>query len=256
MSQAHLTPRLCLRNLSARAGDEVLLHSIYLDVPARGVLALIGPAGSGKTTLLGLLNRSLGPATGPTVEGQILLDGEDLLGAGVDLRRVRQRVGLVSSHPVPFPGGLADNVAYGLDLGGFADRTRRDRLVERALKGVGLWTEDAEELERPADGLSPGELQLLCLARTLALDPVVVLLDHVTRLLDPVATRRLEHRVRAMAEQRGVVLVTHDLSQAARLSDEVAFLDRGRLVEHGPTSEVFTRPRLQQTEDYLAGRTP
>ncbi len=256
MSSGRLTPRLCLSNLSARAGDIELLKGVYLDVPARGVLAIIGPAGSGKSTLLGLLNRSLGPGPQLSVEGRVLLDGEDLLGEGVDTRRVRQRVGMVLPDPVAFPGSIAENVGYGLDLTGFADRTRRDRKVEFALKLVGLWSEDPEDLERSADGLPRGELMLLCMARTLALDPVVMLLDHVTRLLDPVATRRVERCIRALAEQRGVVLVTHDLTQAARLSDEVAYLDRGRLVEHGPTAEVFTRPRLQQTEDYLAGRSP
>ncbi len=255
MSQRQLTPRLVVRALSLRVADAPVLQGVHLEVPARGVLAVIGPAGSGKTALLRLLNRTL--ARGPTVqvEGQILLDGDDLYSERQRLRRVRQRVGHVFPDPVPFPGTIADNVAYGLALDRVADRTQRDLKIERALKTVGLWTRDRAELMRPADDLSRGDLQLLCIARTLALDPVVLLLENVTRSLDPVATRRVERCIRAVAEHRGVLMLTHDLAQAARLSDEVVYLEDGRVIEQGATAQVFTHPRLQQTEDFLAGRT-
>ncbi len=254
MSQRRLTPRLVVRNLSVRTPETTLLQGVHLEVPARGVLAVIGPAGSGKTALLRLLNRTLlrGPAL--EVEGQILLDGDDLYGHRQELRRIRQRVGHVFSEPVPFPGTVEDNVAYGLALDRVGDRTARDRKIERALRTVGLWSLDRSSLSRPADELSRGELQLLCIARTLALDPVVMLLENVTRSLDPIATRHVERCVRSLAEHRGVLLVTHDLAQAARLSDEVLYLEGGRVIERGPTAEVFTHPRLQQTEDFLAGR--
>jgi phosphate transport system ATP-binding protein len=248
------TPRLVVRNLTVRRGPETLLHGVDLEVPARGVVAIIGPAGSGKTALLGLLNRSLDTAKEFRVAGQILLDGDDLFGPRHVLRRVRQRIGMVFPDPVAFPGTLEDNLAYGLSLDRFAERTTRDARIERALKVVGLWTHDRSSLGRAADELPRGELQLLCIARTLALDPVVMLLDNVTRMLDPVATRRVERCIRRLAEQRGVLLLTHDLAQAARLSDEVVYLDKGRVIERGPTARVFTRPKLQQTEDYLSGR--
>ena len=250
-----MTPRLVVRNLSVQTRTETLLHGVHLEVPARGVLAIIGPVGSGKTALLGLLNRTRIPGPDLLVEGEILLDGEDLVGEQRDPRRVRQRVGMISPDPVPFPGTIQDNVAYGLDLDRLSDRTRRDLKIERALKTVGLWTEDRSSLVRKADDLAQGELQLLCIARALALDPVVMLLDNVTRRLDPIAARLVERCIRTLAEQRGVLLVTHDLSQAARLSDEVLYLDQGRIIEHGPTADVFTRPKRQQTEDYLSGRT-
>lgn len=255
MSGKALTPRLVVRNLSVRTPQGPLLQGVHLEVPARGVMAVVGPAGSGKTALLGLLNRTLVPGPELVVDGQILLDGDDLYGERQSLRRIRQRVGMVSPDPVPFPGTVQDNVAYGVGLDRLADRTARDLRIERALKTVGLWSSDRSTLAQQADGLDRGALQRLCIARTLALDPAVMLLDNITRLLDPVATRRVEGCIRRLAEHRGVLLVTHDLSQAGRLSDELVYLEGGRVIERGPTAEVFTRPRLQRTEDYLSGRT-
>ncbi len=254
MIPRQLTPRLTVRNLSVRSEGEPLLQGVTLELPARGVLAIIGPAGSGKTALLRLLNRTLVPAPGLEIEGEVKLDGDDLYGPRQVLRRVRQRVALISPDPVPFPGTVEDNVAYGLDLDGFADRTERDRKIERACKAVGLWSSDRSTLAAPADALTRGDKQLLCIARALALDPVAMLLENVTRLLDPVATRRVEACIRGIAEHRGVLLVTHDLPQAARLSDELIYLEGGRIIEQGPTAEVFTHPRLQQTEDFITGR--
>jgi phosphate transport system ATP-binding protein len=255
MNPRQLTPRLVVRNLSVHTDRGPLLQGVHLEVPARGVLAIIGPAGSGKTTLLRLLNRTLirGPAL--QVEGEILLDGDNLYGARQVLRRIRQRVGHVAPDPVPFPGTVEDNVGYGLALHRVVERTQRDLKIERALKTVGLWSRDRSTLTRWADDLTRGELQLMCIARALALDPVVMLLEHVARSLDPVATRKVERCVRSLAEHRGVLMVTHDLAQAARLSDEVVYLEGGRVIERGPTAEVFTHPRLMQTEDFLAGRT-
>ncbi|MEW6266790.1 MAG: phosphate ABC transporter ATP-binding protein PstB [Thermodesulfobacteriota bacterium] len=235
-------------------GDFRALKSIVLDIWPKEVTALIGPSGCGKSTFLRLLNRMNDLIPGTRVEGSILFDGMDLYGAGVDPVNVRRRIGMVFQKPNPFPKSIYNNIAYGPRLYGVRNRQRLDEIVEKALKNAALWDEVADDMHKSAMDLSGGQQQRLCIARALAMEPDVLLMDEPTSALDPIATSRIEELVKDLKNSYTVIIVTHNMQQAARVSDVTCFFYMGELVETGPTEKLFTRPEKEQTEQYITGR--
>jgi len=247
--------RLAVRNLTAWYGQTVGVRNVTLDVPANMVTALIGPSGCGKSTLLRTLNRMHELVPGARIEGTVLLDGHDVYEPGVNPIAVRRKIGMVFQKPTPFPGmSIRDNVAAGLKVGPKVTREERDFIVETALKHAALWDEVKDRLDRAATSLSGGQQQRLCIARTLAPQPEVVLLDEPTASLDPIGTGRIEELVHTLKHEFTVVIVTHNMQQAARVSDRTAFFYLGEMVEVGATAQIFTNPRMPQTESYITGR--
>jgi len=245
--------------LSARGVDfhydrSHAVHSVSLEVPEHRVTALIGPSGCGKSTLLRVFNRiySLYPKQRAT--GEVLLDGENILDPRYPLNRLRSKVGMVFQKPVPFPMTIYENVAYGIRHHERLSKADMDVRVEQALRQAALWEEVKDKLKTNALGLSGGQQQRLCIARAIALRPEVLLLDEPTSALDPISTSRIEQLVDDLKKQYTIVIVTHNMQQAARLSDYTAFMYLGDLVEHGPTDVIFSNPSKQQTEDYITGR--
>jgi phosphate transport system ATP-binding protein len=230
------------------------LRDVTLDVPARAISVFFGPAGGGKTTLLRLINRLNDLLEGTAMQGRILLDGEDIYAAGTDVAGLRRRVGMVFALPLPLPGTIRSNVLYGLQLAGVRDRAVLDEALARSLSQAALWDEVKDRLDGPANALSGGQQQRLCIARSLALDPEVLLLDEPTSGLDPISTGKVEYSLQELKEHYTVVIVPHSIQQAARLADHAAFFLMGELVEHRPGNEIFTRPRDKRTEDYVTGR--
>ncbi|MCB2189588.1 MAG: phosphate ABC transporter ATP-binding protein [Deltaproteobacteria bacterium] len=248
------TPIIKVEHLNFYYTQTLALNDVSLEVVRQQVTALIGPSGCGKSTFLRLLNRMNELIPGTRVEGKVLFEGVDLYGAGVDPVDVRRRVGMVFQKPNPFPKSIYDNIAYGPRLMGLKERAKLDELVEDSLKGAALWDEVADLLHKSALDLSGGQQQRLCIARAIAMKPHVLLMDEPTSALDPIATARIEELVKELKQQFTVVIVTHNMQQAARVSDETAFFYMGKLVEMGPTEEIFTRPREPQTEQYITGR--
>lgn len=230
-----------------------LLDDVTLDLPANRILGIIGPASSGKTTFLRALNRMNELQPGFTAAGRVLLDGRDIYAPDYDPVELRKKVGMVFALPVPLPMSIFDNVVYGPRLSG-AKIGRLDELVERCLKSAFLWDEVKDRLHTSALRLSGGQQQRLCLARTLALEPEVILLDEPCSGLDPISTAKIEEALTILKERYTIVLVTNNTKQAARVADDTAFFLMGRLVEHGPTQVLFTAPRDQRTGDYITGR--
>lgn len=248
-------PLLAARDFHLRYGALHALRGITLDLPAGRITAIVGPSGGGKSTFLRSLNRMNDRVPGVVTGGSILYRGADIYGPRVDPVALRRRIGMVFQRPVAFPMSIFDNVAYGPRI----HRLERDAAglwarVEGCLGAVGLWEEVKDRLRRPAAHLSAGQRQRLAIARALAVDPEVILLDEPTSAVDPVATSRIEDTLGRLAERLTLVLVTHNLQQAARLSDQTVFLLGGELVEAGPTEQVFSRPRDARTEQYLTGR--
>jgi phosphate transport system ATP-binding protein len=235
-------------------GDKQALAGITLDIPARGITALIGPSGCGKSTFLRSINRMNALIGGTRHEGRINLDGEDVNARSVDVVALRQRVGMVFQRWNPFPKSIYDNVAYGPRINGARRREQLDEVVERSLRRAALWDEVKDRLRESALALSGGQQQRLCVARALANDPEVLLLDEPASALDPISTQRLEELLYELKAQLTIVIVTHNLHQAARLSDRTAFFLSGSLVESGETDQLFTRPRDERTEAYVTGR--
>lgn len=246
--------KISARNLSLFYGKAHALRSITLDAPAHSILGIIGPAGSGKTAFLRCVNRlnDLSPAC--RVEGRILLDGVDIYDADQDVVELRKRVGMVFALPVPLPMSIFDNVTYGLRLGRNRARLRLDEVVERSLKAAFLWDEVRDRLRTSALRLSGGQQQRLCLARVLAVEPEVILLDEPCSGLDPISTAKIEEALTALKSRYTVILVTNNTKQAARIADNTAFFLQGELIEFGATSQVFLVPRDQRTNDYVSGR--
>jgi len=250
-----------VQDLSAWYGRFRALTDIRLDVLPNKVTAIIGPSGCGKSTLIRCLNRMHEVTPGGRTEGRVLLDGEDIYGPGVDAVRIRRRIGMVFQRPNPFPTmSIFDNVAAGLRLATlWSSRSRLADVVERSLRQAALWDEVKDKLNRPATDLSGGQQQRLCIARALAVEPEVLLLDEPASAVDPVATLKIEDLMRELASRYTLVIVTHNMQQAARVSDFTAFMladeaGSGRLIEYGPTEEVFTAPKDKRTEDYITGR--
>ena len=242
------------RGLSVWLGERRLLCDVTLAVPRGGVTALMGPSGCGKTAFVRALNRMNECHDGALTRGEVRFEGRDVYGPAVDVRALRRRAGMVFRAPQMLPGTVHDNVSYGLRAGPPMSRDERDARVERALARAGLWVELRDRLGEPAAGLSNGAQQRLCVARALALDPAVLLLDEPAATLDPVETATLEEALSTLRDELTVVIVTHAMEQAARVSQTTAFFHRGSLVEVGDTRDVFTRPRREATEDYLTGR--
>ncbi|MCL4352704.1 MAG: phosphate ABC transporter ATP-binding protein PstB [Firmicutes bacterium] len=247
-------PHINVTQLSVAYRDQWVLKDVSMTVPGGRVLAVIGPSGCGKSTLLRVLNRLVDRASGVHIKGQVQVGNFEVIGDHVDLVELRQKVGMVFQHPNPFPFSVFDNVAYGLRLQGVKNSNRLRILVEESLKQASLWDEVRGKLRRPASSLSGGQQQRLCIARALAVSPQVLLMDEPTSALDPLSTAKIEELVLALKGQYTVILVTHNLQQAARVSDFTAFFREGRLVELGPTKEVFTTPRQSATEEFLTGR--
>ncbi len=245
---------ITIRDFSCWYGSLQALRGVSLDVPARQVTALLGPSGCGKTTLLRWLNRMNDLVPGATATGTVSLHGLDLLARSLDVVALRRRVGMVFQKPNPFPKSIYDNVAFGPRLQRHIPRGEMDELVEHALRSAALWDEVSSRLREPALRLSGGQQQRLCIARAIAVEPEVLLMDEPCSALDPKSTARVEELIARLSEQYTIVIVTHNLQQAARVSDVTAFFCDGILVECGTTEELFTRPRDPRTGHYITGR--
>jgi len=235
-------------------GSAQALRDVSLDIQPHAVTVLFGPAGGGKTTLLRLVNRLNDLVDATSMSGLILVDGDDIYAPGTDVPSLRRHVGMVFALPLPLPGSIRENVIYGPRLAGERQRPRLDEVLERSLHQAALWDEVKDRLDDPASALSGGQQQRLCIARSLALEPAVLLLDEPTSGLDPLSTAKVEESLRTLKERYTIVIVPHSIQQAARVADHAAFFLRGELVEQRPGREMFTTPRDQRTEDYVTGR--
>jgi len=249
-----LKPKVVAENLDFWYGPTQALFDITMDVPARQVTALIGPSGCGKSTFLRTLNRMNDLIDETRLEGNILIDGQDINTSGVDVVALRKRVGMVFQKSNPFPKAIFDNVAYGPRIHGTKNRQQLADIVERSLVRAALWDEVKDRLQTNAMELSGGQQQRLCIARALAVDPEIVLMDEPASALDPRSTARIEDLIGELRREYTIIIVTHNMQQASRVSDFTAFFYEGRLVEFGPTKQIFTVPRQKQTEDYITGR--
>jgi phosphate transport system ATP-binding protein len=247
-------PKIRIENVSYSYGDEQALRDITLDVPGKAITVLFGPAGGGKTTLLRLINRLNDLVDGTRMQGRILLDGKDIYQPGVDVTELRRKVGMVFALPLPLPGTVRQNVLYGPMLAGVGDPGRLDEILTRSLAQAALWDEVKERLDDSASALSGGQQQRLCIARSLALEPEVLLLDEPTSGLDPISTGKVEETLFELKQEYTIVIVPHSVQQAGRVADYAAFFLMGELIEHGEGTAVFTQPREQRTEDYVTGR--
>jgi phosphate transport system ATP-binding protein len=246
-------PKLRVEKLNAWYGPTHAIHDVSLTVPPRSVMAAIGPSGCGKSTFLRCLNRMHELIPGARAEGTLLLDGKDLLGRDVDPVTLRRRVGMVFQRPNPFPTmSIRDNVAAGLKLNGVGGD--HDEIVERTLRQSALWDEVKDRLDASALSLSGGQQQRLCIARALAVEPEVLLMDEPASALDPIATAKIEDLIHELKERYTILIVTHNMQQAGRVSDQTAFFYMGDLVEVGPTEKIFTNPSEKRTEDYVTGK--
>ncbi|MHB8461701.1 MAG: phosphate ABC transporter ATP-binding protein PstB [Vulcanimicrobiaceae bacterium] len=246
--------KLDVRALNVYYGAVQAIQNASLAVPDHCVMALIGPSGCGKSTFLRALNRMHDLQPGTRVEGKVLLDGSDIYAPGIDAVAIRHRIGMVFQRPNPFPKSIFDNVAYGPRLHGTQDKKTLMEIAERSLRSAALWDEVKDRMDKSALTLSGGQQQRLCIARCLAVDPEVVLMDEPASALDPIATSKIEDLIDGLKDKYTVVIVTHSMQQAARISDFTAFFLMGELVELSTTSEIFTKPKDKRTEDYITGR--
>ena len=251
-----VTPlKIRAKNVNVFYGDKQALEDVSLDMPDRSVTALIGPSGCGKSTFLRCMNRMNDTIQGARVQGVIELDGEDVNARSVDPVSLRARVGMVFQRPNPFPKSIFENVAYGPRIHGLtASKAELRDIVEEALRRAGLWAEVSDRLEQSGSSLSGGQQQRLVIARAIAVDPEVILMDEPCSALDPIATARIEELIDELREQYCIVIVTHSMAQAARVSQQTAFFHMGRIIETGSTAELFTKPKDQRTLDYITGR--
>jgi phosphate transport system ATP-binding protein len=247
-------PKIEIRGLNFYYGDVQSLHGINLSLADRSISAFIGPSGCGKSTLLRVLNRMYALYPKQRAEGEVRIGGQDILGPTVDIAELRFRVGMVFQKPTPFPMSVFDNVAFGLRLGGGIRGTDLKIRVEAALRDAAIWDEVKDKLHADGRSLSGGQQQRLCIARAIAVAPEVLLLDEPTAALDPISTLRVEETLQVLREKYCIVVVTHNLQQAARVSNVTGFLYMGELVEIGPSSQIFTSPRDRRTDDYITGR--
>ncbi len=247
--------KMATRGVNLWYGDNQALIDVSLDMPERVVTALIGPSGCGKSTFLRCLNRMNDTIEGCRTEGDIRLDGEDIYDRSVDVVQLRARVGMVFQKPNPFPKSIYDNVAYGPKIHGLAgDKAEMDEIVEGSLKGAGLWNEVKDRLSEPGNGLSGGQQQRLCIARAIAVSPEVILMDEPCSALDPIATAHIEELIDELRQNFTIAIVTHNMQQAARVSQMTAFFHLGKLIEHNETDQIFTNPQQSMTQDYITGR--
>ncbi|MEQ1528122.1 MAG: phosphate ABC transporter ATP-binding protein PstB [Methylococcales bacterium] len=243
-----------VENLDLYYGQKQALHGINMEMPKKRVTAYIGPSGCGKSTLLRCINRMNDLVDVARIEGKILLDGENIYDKSVNVAALRRRVGMVFQKPNPFPKSIFENVAYGLRIQGVNDKRTLEETVEKALRGAALWDEMKDRLNDNALGMSGGQQQRLVIARAIAIEPEVLLLDEPASALDPISTLKIEELINELKEKYTIVIVTHNMQQAARVSDYTAFMYMGELIEMGSTSELFTNPKKKQTEDYITGR--
>jgi phosphate transport system ATP-binding protein len=254
MNSAENAIKIEARDVEFYYGSSRALKKVNLDCHDRKVTAIIGPSGCGKSTFIRTLNRMNDVIAGTRVEGKILLDGRDINAPDIDVVELRRRVGMVFQKPNPFPKSIYDNIAYGLRINGMKDRRRIEAVVERSLRGAALWDEVKDRLDENAFALSGGQQQRLCIARALAVEPEVILFDEPCSAIDPIATAKVEDLIERLKKDYTVVIVTHNMQQAARVSDYTAFMMMGELVEFDRTDKIFTNPANKLTEDYITGR--
>jgi phosphate transport system ATP-binding protein len=248
-------PVMQARKVDVFYGDNHAIQRVNLDIGLNEVIALIGPSGCGKSTFIRVLNRMNDTIESARITGEITLDGENIYGRHMDVVMLRARVGMVFQKPNPFPKSVYDNVAYGPRIHGLArDRGELDEMVQTSLERAGLWTEVKDRLEEPGTGLSGGQQQRLCIARTIAVNPDVILMDEPCSALDPIATARIEDLIDELKQNYAIAIVTHSMQQAARVSQRTAYFHLGKLIEVGDTDDIFTNPRHKLTEDYITGR--
>jgi len=247
-------PKLAVRNLNFLYGDSQALKNISLDIPEKQVSAIIGPSGCGKSTLLRVFNRIYAIYPNQRAIGEVMLDGDNILDTGYPVHKLRSKIGMVFQKPVPFPMTIFENIAWGIRHHEKLSKSEMEARVEQALRRAALWDEVKDKLKRSALGLSGGQQQRLCIARSIALKPEVMLLDEPTSALDPIATGRIEQLIEELKHDYTIVIVTHNMQQAARVSDRTAFMYMGELVEFDETEKIFTKPAKRQTEDYISGR--
>ncbi|MFT8675062.1 MAG: phosphate ABC transporter ATP-binding protein PstB [Acetobacter sp.] len=253
-AEQQASPAIAVRDLNFYYGTSHALHDISLGFPERSVTGMIGPSGCGKSTLLRVLNRMYDLYPGQRATGEVIFDNQNILAPGIDLNVLRSRVGMVFQKPTPFPMSIYDNIAFGIRLHERVSRSEMDGRVEDALRRVALWAEVQDRLNSSATALSGGQQQRLCIARTIAVRPEVILLDEPTSALDPVSTARIEELLDELKTEFTIAIVTHNMQQAARCADQVAFFYMGRLVEVDSTPRMFTAPKEKQTQDYITGR--
>ena len=247
-------PKISAQALNFFYGQFQALNGISIDIPANRVSAFIGPSGCGKSTFLRCLNRMNDLIDGTRIEGKVMLDGEDIYGAGVDPVELRKEVGMVFQKPNPFPMSIYDNITYGPRIHGVKKKADLDQIVESSLKKAALWEEVKDKLKQSGLSLSGGQQQRLCIARTMAVDPKIILMDEPCSALDPIATSRIEDLIFEMKRDYTIIIVTHNMQQAQRASDFTAFFMAGQLVEVNTTQNIFLYPQKKQTEDYISGR--
>ena len=249
-----MDPILQVKDLDLWYGAHQALHSVSMDIPEKSITAFIGPSGCGKSTFLKTLNRMNDLVPGVKITGEVRYRGGDIYAPGTDVCRLRREIGMVFQKPNPFPMSSYDNIAYGPRTHGIRSKARLDELVERSLRGAAIWDEVKDRLKKNALGLSGGQQQRLCIARALAVEPAVLLMDEPTSALDPISTSRIEELTMELKERYTIVIVTHNMQQAVRISDRTAFFLLGELVEYGVTEQVFSAPAEKRTEDYITGR--
>ena len=245
---------ISVKNLNLWYGAHQALTDINMEVPEKSITALIGPSGCGKSTFLKTLDRMNDLVPGVKITGSVEYRGQDIFAPGTDVNELRRQIGMVFQKPNPFPMSIYDNIAYGPRTHGVRNRAKLDEIVEQSLRGAAIWDEVKDRLKKNALGLSGGQQQRLCIARALAIGPEVLLMDEPTSALDPISTSKIEELAMQLKEQYTIVIVTHNMQQAVRISDNTAFFLLGELVEYGGTEQIFSQPREKRTEDYITGR--
>ena len=245
---------LSAHDLNLWYGAHQALHNISIDIPEKSITALIGPSGCGKSTFLKTLNRMNDLVSGVKITGEVTYEGENIYDPSVDVNELRKSIGMVFQKPNPFPMSIYDNIAYGPRTHGIRNKAKLDDIVEKSLRGAAIWDEVKDRLKKNALGLSGGQQQRLCIARALAVEPKVLLMDEPTSALDPISTSKIEDLATQLREQYTIVIVTHNMQQAVRISDCTAFFLLGELVEYGQTEKMFSQPQDKRTEDYITGR--
>ena len=246
--------KLSIKNMDLFYGEFQALHNVNLEIPKNQITAFIGPSGCGKSTLIKSLNRMNDLIEGCKIEGEILLDENNIYKKDFDVNELRKKVGMVFQQPNPFPMSIYDNIAYGPRTHGIKDKNTLDALVEKSLRGAAIWDEVKNDLKKSALSLSGGQQQRICIARALAVEPEILLMDEPTSALDPISTAKIEELVTVLKEKYTIVMVTHNMQQASRVSDKTAFFLNGKIVETGETRKIFTNPKQKETEDYISGR--
>lgn len=249
-----MNTKMSVKDLDLFYGDFQALHNINLDIREREILSFIGPSGCGKSTLLKCLNRMNDLVVGCKIDGEIKLDGDDIYAKNYDVNKLRKRVGMVFQQPNPFPMSIYENIAYGPKTHGIKNKAELDEIVESSLKQAAIWDEVKNDLKKSALSISGGQQQRLCIARALAVNPEVILMDEPTSALDPISTGKIEDLAQDLKDKYTIVMVTHNMQQASRISDQTAFFLNGVIVEKGNTVDIFTNPREEKTELYVTGR--